>query len=241
MGMAWSKTALLLAFASLAAACSTFDGGNFGGGRGVNFADGSDLGGRLSSRDRDVLNDVFVRVMDGSAEGARAPWSGVSARGVVIPQEFSLANLKSNPDIRLPAARGLDLTHVVETELGIHVIKQKANIRTGPSTERKIAEVFTAGDGVDVVGKIPGQPWMLVAKDGRVRGYVHTSLVVKAPGTELELAGGPRRRPVLCREFTQRISVSGQTDEWTGAACDYGEGWRLAPGPREKDDELLGL
>ncbi|MEM9494856.1 MAG: SH3 domain-containing protein [Pseudomonadota bacterium] len=238
----------LMAAAALAlvSACSSLSSGPFSSSSSVNFAADSSLGAALSPGDRAALADVFVTAMARPAGGS-ARWSGVSARGVVMPGEYVLANLRSDPGVLMPAPRGLDLTHTVETELGLHVLTRNANIRTGPSTERRVAEVLDAGTGVDVVGKIGGQPWMLIAVDGRVRGYVHSSLVIIAPGAELELAGGPRRRPVGCRRFTQRISVSGRNDEWTGAACEIDGEWRLAPrsaaadGAPSADDELLGL
>jgi len=242
MGNWQGKTLVAGLCAGLLAACSSWPSGGFGSSASVNYASGSSLGAQLAPRDREALAAAFLPAMETGAQGTPHPWSGGRARGVVIPGESMLANLKSNPNIRMPARAGLDLTHRLETELGLYVTIRNANVRTGPSTERRIAEQLSAGAGVDVVGKITGQPWMLVAVDGRIRGYVHASLLVKAPGTELELAGGPRRKPVLCRAFTQRISAYGQSDEWQGAACAYGQGWRLAPpapAEREDDDGLL--
>jgi len=244
MGLEGTKVLIAGLCAGLVAACSSFAPGGFGASSSVNYAAGSSLGARLAPRDREALGAVFLRAMEASAQGAAVPWSGARARGSVTPGETMLANLKSNPHMRLPARAGLDLTHRLETELGLYVTTRNANVRTGPSTERRIAEQLPAGDGVDVVGKITGQPWMLIAVDERIRGYVHASLLIKAPGTELELAGGPRRRPQLCRAFKQRISAYGQNDHWQGAACKDGERWRLAPpAPAEgqDDDGLLGF
>ncbi len=228
-------------------ACETFPGGGFGGSSNVNYAAGSALGARLANDDRRMLAERFQSAMQTGGDNARITWAGTRARGVIMPGSYLLANLRSHPDKRLQTRKGLDLTHALETELGLYVTTSNSNVRTGPSTARRIAEVLPAGTGVDVVGKIVGQPWMLVAVDDQIRGYLHDSLVIKAPGTELELAGGPRRKPTLCRAFTQRLSAYGQVDEWQGAACLTGgdEGiWRLAPPEPEEapeDDELLGL
>ena len=98
-----------------------------------------------------------------------------------------------------------------------------------------------SGSGVDVVGRVTDRNWMLVAADGSVRGYVSGDLVIQAPGTELELAGGPVRTPVLCRTFTQRVNVYSERYEWQGAACNDGSGWRLAaePAPPENAPQQL--
>lgn len=222
-------------------ACASLPGGLSGSSHNVNYAAGSALGAQLTGRDAEALSSVFVPAME---SGAAKNWSNGGARGAVEPGSYSIANLRGNPDIRINARDGLDLTHQMETEQGLYVMTRNANVRTGPSTGRRIAEVLTSGTGVDVVGKIVGQPWMLIAVDERIIGYVHENLLIKAPGTELELAGGPRRRPKLCREFTQRLSVFGQSDEWQGAACQENGAWRLAPPEpveEEDDGELLGL
>jgi hypothetical protein len=78
---------------------------------------------------------------------------------------------------------------------------------------------------------------MLVAVDGVVQGYVFGDLMIKAPGSELELAGGPMRKPDLCREFAQRINLYSEREEWAGAACNDGTGWRLAPAAERSADD----
>ena len=78
--------------------------------------------------------------------------------------------------------------------MGLYVLTRNSNIRLGPGTDHKIAEVLPSGAGVDVVGRVVDKEWMLVASEGSIRGYVHQNLLIKAPGTELELAGGPNRR-----------------------------------------------
>jgi hypothetical protein len=84
-----------------------------------------------------------------------------------------------------------------------------------------------SGTAVDAVGKVVGQPWFLVATNGKVRGYVHESLVVRAPGDGLLLAGGPTRQAKSCRAFEQRLTLFGRTDRWNGVACKEGGAWRI--------------
>ena len=161
-------------FVSVAAlgACSSIPSmGGFGPSSGdLSYASGSPVDGRLSGAEHDALAEAFVRAMN---EGAPAQWRGKRAAGVVMPGAYALANLKGDPNFRIPSARAdLDLVHVMETDLGPHVLTRNSNIRTGPGTENMITEVLPSGSGVDVVGRIDGKGWMLIAVNGEVRGYV---------------------------------------------------------------------
>ena len=208
-------------------ACASLPGtGGIGSGA-PDYSIGSSSAGQLSGADRAALAEAFVAAMD---TGQTRQWRGNRAVGVVMPGGYALANLSPDPDARIAAARGdIELGHTMETDLGLYVLTRNSNIRTGPGTDNEIIEVLPSGAGVEVVGRVTDRNWMLVAADGVVRGYVFQDLLIKAPGTELELAGGPERRPVLCRNFTQRVNVFSVREEWRGAACRDGAGWRLTP------------
>ena len=198
------------------------------------YAANSALAGQLKRSDRAALDYAFVKAMN---EGGAQGWTGKKASGEVNGRGYSLGNLRSNPDERIAlAVPTIDLNVIVETELGDHVLTRNSNIRRGPSNQSEILEVLPSGQLVEVVGKSTTANWMLIAVDGVVRGYVFGNLLIKAPGTELELAGGPRRKPLLCREFSQRLTIKGRgSDRWLGAACNDGTGWRLvqaAPAPQ---------
>ena len=213
------------------AACAGAPGadGLIGRSAGVNYAAGAALAPGLSGRDRAALGEAFVAAMN---SGEMRRWRGERAVGVVMPGGYALGNLYSDPSRLVSAARGdFDLAHVMETELGAHVLTRNSNIRTGPGTDNQIAEVLPSGSGVEVVGRVVGRNWMLVAVDGAVRGYVFGDLLIQAPGSELTLAGGPVKKPVLCRRFTQRVNIYSDREEWRGTACNDGTGWRLVAGP----------
>lgn len=194
----------------------------------VNYAADAALGAALSGDERAALATAFLAAM-AAAPGETKSWRANGSAGAVTPGGYGIANLKPDPRTRLPADPGLDLAYSFETELGLHALTGNANLRAGPSTAARILEVLDAGTAVDAVGKTRGLPFHLVAVGGRVRGYVHESLMKKAPGTELELAGGPTRAAHPCRDFEQTLTRFGENERWTGAACDRGEGWRLEP------------
>ncbi|MBT8472628.1 MAG: SH3 domain-containing protein [Marinicaulis sp.] len=237
-----TKLTKLVIVLSFAAGCSTFSdlsrlGGNLGG-EDQNYAAGSSLSGQLSGNDRDALADAFVVAMD---EGFTQKWRGRRVGGTIEPGAYAISNLLAHPASLIDAVRAdLDLSHKMETDLGLYVLTRNSNVRTGPGSENKIAEVLPSGTGVTVVGRVINKPWMLVSVNDSVRGYVFQDLLIKAPGTELELAGGPQRRPFLCRRFSQELVTMRDKEEWQGAACHDGAGWRLAPSePQLVDDEEL--
>jgi hypothetical protein len=237
----------IVSAALLLGACESIPGigglGGFGGEGGVNYAAYSPADPMLTGADRAALNDAFLQAM---TTGAPQTWRGRRGSGTITPQGYALANLYSNPDRLIDTDRSdLNLAQVVETEQGLYALTRNSNVRLGPGTENKVITELPSGTAIDVVGRVVGQEWMLVAVGGVVRGYVHENLAVKAPGTELELAGGPRRKPVLCRKFVQEARVFSDDYEWAGAACNDGTGWRLArpepEAPAEEDDQLLEL
>lgn len=224
-GLRWTALACL---ALVAAGCAS--GGPVFGGR-INYAAGSSMGRGLDGRETEALSEAFIRAVEEGAPGEPVVWSAGSYSGSVTPLSYLVGNLKPDPSTLLPVEGRIDLGKTFETEQGLHALTGKANLRAGPSTQAKVLTMLEAGTAVDGVGKVVGEPWMLVGIDGVIRGYVHRSLIIKAPGTELDLAGGPARRAHFCRAFTQTLSYFGQTDRWQGVACNRGNGWRLEPVP----------
>ena len=203
---------------------------NFGG-AGANYAAGSSLSDQLGGRELSALETAFLSAMNDKQPGEEVSWRGGAASGKVIAGRHKAGNLRADPSQLIAFRPGLFLSQKYETELGEYVLTRKSNIRYGPSTETKVAEVLQSGAGVEVVGRVIGEPWMLIAVDGEIRGFIFDKLLVRRPGTELTLAGGPTRRPTLCRAFTQQMRIYARSDRWSGAACLLGRNWRLLPPP----------
>ncbi len=238
--MSGMKLAMIALFGTMMlAGCSSLPSMGSGTARG-DFAAGSALDYRLPNDARSALAQAATDALE---TGEARSWRTRRASGVVEPASYALANLQANPRARIKAGRGdFDLGHQIETEMGLYVATRNANVRLGPGTEHQVTEMITPGQGVEVVGRVTNKSWMLVAIDDVVRGYIFQNLLIKAPGTELELAGGPRRRPLLCREYVQRIDLGAERDEWQGAACNDGTGWRAAPpevDPETQPENLL--
>jgi len=194
----------------------------------VDFAADSRLAANLARSDRAALQTAFLSAM-GQPGTETVRWSGDVSEGAIKPGDFLLGNVLPDPDELLPTRSDIVFNYKLETEQGDLVLLKNSNIRVGPSTEFAIAETLSAGTGVEGLGRVQGETWMLIAHQDRVRGYVFEPLLRKAPGAGLlELAGSPVKQPHLCREFEQSLDVRGQKDRWSGLACDFGDGWELA-------------
>ncbi len=194
----------------------------------VNFAAHSPLGVRLPAGDQRALEPIFIQAVSRGRNGERFDWRGPDSFGWVKGGERLLGGISAPA---LPYPEGLYLGDSFETDLGLYALTRNANVRTGPSTEFSKLQQLTSGTGVEVVGRVIGKPWMLVAVEGQIVGYVHANLMIKAPGSELDLAGGPTRRAVPCRAFEQRISFTGRSDRWDGVACEEEGQWVLQAVP----------
>lgn len=222
------RIAALGALALLAAGCAS-DG--FYGAAGAGYAANSPLARDMGAREEAALAQAFTAAVEEAAPGERRAWASGAYSGAVTPGAYLVGNLTADPHALLPVAAPLDFAARYETELGLYALTGRANLRAGPSLKARILATLDAGTGVEVVGRVAGAPWMLVATGGKVRGYVHESLMIRAPGAELMLAGGPTKEPVLCRAFEQSLTAYGRTDRWSGAACKRGGEWRIEPTP----------
>lgn len=223
--------------AFLLAACA--GGSSFDVGGGENYAAASVLGAQLPSPDARALQPAFLQAVEKGAAGERFDWRGPASFGWVKAKEARVGNLKADPNDFPPIPDGLDLSETYETEQGLYALTRNANVRLGPSTDFPTREQLVSGTAVTVVGKVVGKPWMLGEADGKVVGYIHESLLIKAPGTELDLAGGPRRTAHFCRAFEQRLSYGGRSDLFAGVACNENGRWVVKARPEDEPVKLF--
>ncbi len=239
MGRNIIKIIVCSGLCGLLGACATIDSDDYD--RGVlgdrdslsdhDLTAGSVLGASLTATDRRAINSAFRQAIENSNSSVGSvntfvPWQSKRASGSVKIGSFYVGNLLANPDDVLPAPLGLELRYQLETEQGAFVLTKNSNIRLGPSTNFDVVDTLPSGTGVMGVGRVLGQPWMLISLNGDIIGYVFEKLMVKAPGADfLELAGGPVRTPIACRSYTMTLELENDKDEWDGVACDYGRGF----------------
>ena len=218
-------------------ACAGGSGLDFGGSE--NYAAASVLGAALPTQDARALQPAFLQAVEKGGDGERFDWRGPAAFGWVKGRAGCIGKLKPDPTDCPAAPAGLSLDETFETEQGLYALTRNANVRLGPSTDFPVLEQLVSGTGVNAIGKVVGKPWMLGETDGRIVGYIHESLMVKAPGTELDLAGGPRRKATGCRKYEQRISFEGRSDLWDGVACNEDGRWVLKARPEDDPVKLF--
>ncbi len=233
----WPMRFSVIFAALLLSACAGGSGLDLGGGGG-NYAAASVLGAELPSSEARALEPAFLQAVEKGAAGERFDWRGSSSFGWVKAREACVGNLKADPNDCPAAADGLALGESYETEQGLYALTRNANVRTGPSTDFPVNRQLVSGTAVTVVGKVVGKPWMLVEADKKIVGYVHESLMIKAPGTELDLAGGPRREATPCRIYEQRLSYQGRSDLWEGVACKESGRWVVKARPADEPVKL---
>lgn len=209
------------------------------GNEGANYASASPLGAAISGDDARALEPAFLQAVEKGGDGERFDWRGPSAFGWVKGRAACIGNLKADPNDCPAAEAGLALNETYETEQGLYALTRNANVRSGPSTDDPVRGQLQSGTPVNVVGKVVGKPWMLAEVDKKIVGYLHESLLIKAPGTELDLAGGPRRQAMSCRHYEQRISFEGRSDLWEGVACNENGRWRIYQKPEEGPVKLF--
>ena len=227
----------VIAAAFLTAACAGGSGLDFGSAE--NYASASLLGAELPAPDARALSPAFLQAVENGAVGERYDWRGETAFGWVKARAACVGNLKADPNDCPAIPDGLDLSETYETEQGLYALTRNANARLGASTDFPVLQQLISGTGITVIGKVVGKPWMLAEAEGKVVGYIHESLAIKAPGTELDLAGGPRRQATLCRGYEQRLSYGGRSDLFDGVACKENGRWVGKARPAEEPVKLF--
>ncbi len=205
----------------------------------VNYAAGSPLGLAMLASDAAKLQPIFVQALSRGVDGERYDWRGAESFGWVKASAHRVGGLGPTSAALPIAPDNLALDGRFETDLGLFAVTRTANVRRGPSTDYEILTKLQSGDAVEAVGRLVGAPWLLIKQNDRIIGYLHESLTRRAPGAELDLAGGPTREALRCRSFEQRISYGGRSDRWEGVAClDAGGDWRLQDPPANQPVKL---
>lgn len=160
-------------------------GSQFGSGKGrtaailvggaVGAFAGRALGQMLDEQDQIAMQERSAYALANASDGQQVNWrsSRTGARATLTPtgtrQEMRQMTLIR--DQRISVAPNLEL--IGES----YVAKSTSNVRAGASTGYPIVNAVSAGQAVDVVGKVSGSNWYLVSRDRVSIGYVHGDLL----------------------------------------------------------------
>jgi len=134
---------------------------------------GAGIGRFLDTRDRQRLaQSTEQTIVTGEAQTWSNPETGVSARTTVTatteePQAREIPVLKDRVEQTPP------LEFIGES----YVAKSASNVRGGPGTDYKVVGRLDPGTSTQVVGKVEGKEWYMVAEQNVANGFVATSLL----------------------------------------------------------------
>src|SRR5262245_32748568 len=126
-----------------------------------------------------------------------------------------------------PAAPASDFSAVIATLQPIDdvfVVVRPAKVRAAPNVAAKVIAVLAVNDRVDVMGRLPGQDWFLVARDGNPLGFVVMSQLV----SEADYAKAQAPATASAGAQTPAEQAAGLPPEL--AALDYGRYYALVIG-----------
>jgi surface antigen len=117
---------------------------------------------------------------------------------------------------------------------------KNVNVRGGPGTDYVVVDKLTAGEHINVVGKVAGKPWYMISRGGVGSGFVYTSLLATVPvenwtvaqseapvaTTNVQTAAVNATRD--CRVVSQEVTLgNGQTATEDVTACRGPNGWEI--------------
>lgn len=125
-----------------------------------------------------------------------------------------------------------------------------SNVRGGPGTDYRVVDTLVAGQTVEVVGRVQGSNWLMIAQDGAGSGFVREDLLAAAPtqtaqaraatleertnALEQRVAAGDVGTVSVqaereCRQIEQEIVLAdGSSEIETITSCRGPNGWELA-------------
>ncbi|WP_043743937.1 SH3 domain-containing protein [Paramagnetospirillum magneticum] len=150
---------------------------------------GNQLGKMLDEKDQQAVSAQTAKALAESKDGQAVNWSNpeTGAKAKITPistatEQRSVAVVREKKVAPVPA---MDL--IGET----YVANKSANLRSAPNQSADTLGGLQAGERFQAVGKVSGSDWIVVGKGKRTVGYVHASLVKKAPPPPPALAQLP--------------------------------------------------
>jgi surface antigen len=188
-------------------------GSQFGGGSGrlvgaaIGGVAGVMLGGEIGRR-LDAPQSAGVTQASQQALDSGQPVSWTSSDGAVST-DARVVETQWRPAPQGPSPLGVVATVPAIELIGApYAARSNSNLRGGPGTDYAVMDTLRAGETVQVVGKVVGQDWLMVSRDGVGRGFVFANLLSPAPAAA---AGGVRTASTDQMAGVRECSVLEQT------------------------------
>jgi uncharacterized protein YgiM (DUF1202 family) len=225
MSRAWRSIGLVIAAGSLLIGCraimaAAVVAGAAGASSGLLVS--PEFARLLATNDQMALSNTTERTADtGQAVTFSNPDTGVSGRTTVVRTTTQQAQVP----IKALKDR-LQSTPPIELLQSTYRAGATTNIRGGPGTDYVVVGSLSRGETVEVVGRVKGADWFLVAENGLASGYVAASQLSPeaaqvtaaapapaagiAPSTVGQAAAAPVRPPApdISSDAVQEITFS---------------------------------
>ncbi|ARJ65923.1 hypothetical protein WV31_09775 [Magnetospirillum sp. ME-1] len=150
---------------------------------------GNQLGKMLDENDQQAVSAQTAKALAESKDGQAVNWSNpeTGAKAKITPistvtEQRSVAVVREK---KVAPVSAMDL--IGET----YVANKSANLRSAPNQSADTLGGLQAGERFQAVGKVSGSDWIVVGKGKRTIGYVHASLVKRAPPAPPAAAAQP--------------------------------------------------
>jgi surface antigen len=144
---------------------------------------GGEIGRRLDNRQSQQVSQAGTQALDtGQPVSWTAADGSVSTEARVVDTQWRPA-----PD----GAGGLGVIAAAPTiELigAPYRARTNSNLRGGPGTDYAVMDTLGRGETAHVIGKVVGQDWYMISRDGIGRGFVFADLLDPAPSATAEAA-----------------------------------------------------
>jgi len=141
---------------------------------------GNRVGAALDDRDKQALAAKAQQALLTQPDNAPLPWASDHNTGVTGSVSATNTRIETKPvrivrDANVAPAGQLDIIGAK------YVAKSATKIRLAPTTDSDEVTTLAGGATIWAVGKVHGQPWIMVARGGKSIGYVTATNVIPAP------------------------------------------------------------
>lgn len=192
---------------------------------------GKDLMNVLSEEDQAVLAQNTEQAI---ATGQDGSFQGDSSKGNVKVKKESTKTKENKVPVLKDKVKEMPPLELIGAQ---YAANSGTNVRGGPSTDYKVVGTLTAGDTVDVIGKVEDETWLLIGQGGVATGFVFESLLDPTghmggsqPAPEGEIAEMKTATEVTCRTIEQEVTLDdGTVHTEEIKACQKPDGsWEMA-------------
>ena len=177
---------------------------------------GFQISKHLSENDQLAVREEAARALDGSNDGETVYWASEEsgARASMTPRDSrrETREVEMLRDKRIETPPPLDLIGKPYVSAGSGV-----RLRSAPSTSADVVGSLNKGDAFHAIGKVQGQPWVMIGRSNIAMGYVHSDLVAEQDAIEepqaASLRGGFELDEVDLAQINEQAQATFELDD----------------------------